>query len=206
MEEILLKMKIAKTIYLICAFVPTLIFIAAYRMRRSETVGFFIGLGANTGMFFAGIFSLIAAVAFESLTFEIICIAAVILISGFLYYSVLVKYITDPKVAVSFSLGLSQASMLFCILTATLSANDLISRVRENHYPDGFDYISDVNETFIGFIIMAAVKIILVVISAYAAKKIYSSRKITAAKKAAVSSVIMTLCGVCADILLIIVT
>ena len=206
MEEILLKMKIAKAIYIICAFVPIIIFAVKYKMQRSETVGFFLGLGANVGMFFAGIFSLIAAVAFESLTFEIICIAAVILISGFLYYSVLVKYITDPKVAVSFSLGLSQASMLFCILVSNLSANDLISRVRENHYPPGFDYISDVTGTFLSFIIMAAVKIILIVMSAYAAKKIYSSKKFTPARKAVISSVLMVICGICADILLIIVT
>lgn len=207
MEEILLKMNTVKTIYTICAFVPIVFFIAAYRMKRSETVGFVIGLGANTGIFFAGIFSLIAAAAFQSQMPEIICLAAVILIiSVFLYYSILVKYIIDPKVAVSFVLGLSQASMLFCILVVNLSADDLIWRVRENHYPPGFNYISDIKKTYISFIAMAAVKIILIFMSAYAAKKIYSSKKLTPAGKAIVSSIIMVICGICADILLVAVT
>lgn len=201
MEEILFKMNTAKTIYIVCAFVPIVIFIAAYRLKRSETVGFVIGLAANVGIFFAGIFSLIAATAFRSRVLEILCFAAVILIAGFLYYSILSKYISEAKVAVSFSLGISQASMIFCVLAVNLEANNFIwMRVQENIPPGVIEICT---KLYITFMIMAAVKIILIAVSAFAAKKIYLSKKLPTERKAAFSAVIMTLCGVCADILLL---
>lgn len=197
-------MNMAKTIYMVCAFVPIVIFIAAYRLKRSETVGFVIGLAANVGIFFAGVFSLIAATAFRSRVLEILCFAAVILVVGFLYYSILSKYISDAKVAVSFSLGISQASMIFCVLAVNLAANDFIDmRVQETISSGVIEICTNL---YITFIIMAAVKIILIAVSAFASKKIYLSKKLSPERKAAFGAVIMTICGVCADLLLVGVT
>ena len=205
MEEILLKMKIAKAIYIVCAFVPIVFFALKYKMQRSETVGFFIGLGANLGTFFACAFPVIISVASQIPVLEIICTIAVFVIPIFLYYSILSKYISEAKIAQAFSLGLSQASMLFCILIVNLSANDFIWREQEKRY-EGNYYTGGYNKLFVTFIIMAAVKIILIVLSAFAVKKIYLSKNIPPKGHAVLSSLIMFLCGIGADLVLIAVT
>ena len=201
MEEILLKMKIAKAIYIICAFVPIVIFAVKYKMQRSETVGFVIGLAANLGTFFACAFPVIISVAAKLPVLEIICTIAVFFIPILLYRSILFKYISEAKIAESFSLGLSQASMLLCILVVNLSANDFIKRVQEDP-----DYTSDRTKLFVTFIIMAAAKIILIFLSAFAVKKIYLSKDMLLKGKALLSSIIMFLCDVGADLVLIAVT
>lgn len=205
MEEILLKMNIAKAIYYICAFVPIVIFAVKYRMRRSETVGFVIGLAANLGAFFACAFPVIISIASRLPVLEIICTIAVFIIPVLLYRSILSKYISEAKIAESFSLGLSQASMLLCILIVNLSANDFIWREQERRY-EGTYYTGGYNKLFVTFIIMAAIKIILIVLSAFAVKKIYLSKNIPPKGNAVLSSLIMLLCGVGADLVLIAVT
>lgn len=204
MEEILLKMKIVKAIYIICAFVPIGIFIIKYKMQRSESVGFFIGLGANLGAFFACAFPVIISVASKLPVLEIICTIAVFVIPILLYRSILFKYISEAKIAESFLLGLSQASMLFCILVVNLSVNDLIRNVQEGQHHAG--HIYGINDLFFGLIIMVAVKIVLIVLSAFAVKKIYLSKEFPLNGKALLSSIIMFLCGIGADLVLIAVT
>ena len=203
MEEILLKMKIAKAIYIICAFVPIVIFAVKYKMQRSETVGFFIGLGANTGTFFACAFPLIISVASRLPVLEIICTIAVFAIPILLYRGILFKYISEAKIAESFSLGLSQASTLFCILAVNLSANDFIRTVQED---PAYNYTSECRSLFSGFIIMSVVKTVLIILSAFAVKKIYLSKDMLLKGKAVLSSIIMFLCGIGADLVLIAVT
>lgn len=203
MEEILLKMKIAKAIYIICAFVPIAIFAVKYKMQRSETVGFVIGLAANLGTFFACAFPVIISVAAKLPVLEIICTVAVFIIPILLYRSILFKYISEAKIAESFSLGLSQASMLLCILVVNLSANDLIRTAQED---PANNYTSECRSLFAGFIIMAAVKIILVALSAFAVKKIYLSKDMLLRGKAVLTAIIMFLCGIGADLVLIAVT
>lgn len=208
MEEILLKINIAKAIYIICAFVPIVIFAVKYKMQRSETVGFVIGLAANLGTFFACAFPVIISVASRLPVLEIICTIAVFVIPILLYRSILYKYISEAKIAESFSLGLSQASTLFCILVVNLSVNDFIFSVQEGHY-EGQNFaghIYGINDLFFGLIIMAAVKIVLIVLSAFAVKKIYLSKDMLLKGKAVLSSIIMFLCGVGADLVLIAVT
>ena len=203
MEEILLKMNIIKAIYIVGAFVPILIFAARYRFRRSETVGCVIGFAASLGSFFACAFPVIISVASRIPVLEIICTIAVFVIPILLYRSILYKYISEAKIAESFLLGLSQASTLFCILAVNLSANDFIRTVRED---PANNYISHCRSLLVTFIIMAAVKIILVALSAFAVKKIYLSKDMLLKGKAVLTSLIMFLCGIGADLVLIAVT
>ena len=203
MEEILLKMNIAKAIYIICAFVPIVIFALKYKMQRSETVGFVIGLAANLGTFFACAFPVIISVASRIPVLEIICTIAIFIIPILLYRSILFKYISEAKIAESFSLGLSQASTLLCILVVNLSANDLIRTAQED---PANNYISHCTDLLVTFIIMAAVKIVLIVLSSFSVKKIYLSKDMLLRGKAVLSSIIMFLCSIGADLVLIAVT
>ena len=205
MEKIRNMLDMVKIIYLISIFLPPVMFIAVKRLNKAELGSFVIGAVANAIIciiFFRSeviivFFSVVFSMAYILLLFFFV--PAAIIASGLLYYAVLFRNASETKMAVSFSLGISQVSSLFCFIEVNDAVDSFIRRLGESKVHSDKEFIN----LYFVIIVVAVLKVIFMTASVFAVDGVYSAKKIPQNGKAVISSVIMALLSTAVDAALV---